>query len=43
MPGVCQLVGKILIYMLRNKRKSKRISTLIDDKLLDELNALQRI
>ena len=42
-PGVCQLVGKILVYMLRNKRKSRRISSLIDDKILDELDAIQRI
>jgi serine/threonine-protein phosphatase 2B catalytic subunit len=24
MPGVCQLVGKILIYLLRSKRKSRK-------------------
>jgi hypothetical protein len=43
MPGVCQLVGKILMYMLRNNRKSRRISSLIDDKILEEINAIQRI
>lgn len=40
MPGVCQLVGKIFIYLLRTKRNSKMI---VDDKLIEELDALQRI
>ena len=42
LPGLCQLVGKLLVYLLRNRRKAKK-EALVDDNLLEELHALKRI
>lgn len=41
-PGICQMAGKIFLHLLKSKGKSRK-SSIIDDKILDELNALQRI
>ena len=41
-PGLCQLVGKLLVYLLRNRRRAKT-EALVDDNLLEELHALRRI
>lgn len=41
-PGMCQLVGKLFLHMLKNKHRSRK-SSMINDKIFEELNALKRI